>query len=228
VSATEVALVLTLGTLAGLDLVSVPQMMISRPLAAGTLGGVVVGEPLAGLAVGALLELFALETMPIGAVRYPDWGPGAAAAGALAGEGPATGSDPALLGVVLAALGTAVLGGWSMQVLRRANVAAVERYRAALEAGSAAAVRRVQYGGLLRDALRALVLTGTALAAGRLVAGVLESAWRAPFVVARIALVASAVGVAVWSAWRLFGRGETSPWFVSGLGAGAALAILVR
>jgi PTS system mannose-specific IIC component len=228
VSATEVVLVLALGTLAGLDLVSAPQMMISRPLAAGSLGGLVVGEPLAGLAVGALLELFALETMPIGAVRYPDWGPGAAAAGALSGSGPAAGNDPALLGVVLAALGTAVLGGWSMQVLRRANVAAVERYRAALEAGSAAAVRRVQYGGLLRDALRALVLTGAALAAGWLVAGVLESAWRAPFVVARIALVASAVGVAVWSAWRLFGRGEASPWFASGLGAGAALAILVR
>ncbi len=81
----EAVAVVAVGTLCGLDLVSVPQAMLSRPLVAGFLGGMVVGAPVQGLAVGALLELFALETLPVGAARYPDWGPPGAAAGALVG-----------------------------------------------------------------------------------------------------------------------------------------------
>ena len=58
-TALEAAGVVAIGTLVGLDLVSVPQMMIARPLVAGLLGGLVVGSPGAGLAVGAVLELLA-------------------------------------------------------------------------------------------------------------------------------------------------------------------------
>jgi mannose/fructose/N-acetylgalactosamine-specific phosphotransferase system component IIC len=72
--------------LAGLDLVSVPQAMIARPLVAGFVGGWLMGHPAVGLVVGVLLELFALETLPVGAARFPDWGPPAVATGALVAE----------------------------------------------------------------------------------------------------------------------------------------------
>lgn len=70
---TTVALLLW-GMLVGLDLISVPQIMISRPLVAGVGAGFLTGDPLAGLAVGVVLELFALDVLPVGAVRYPDYG----------------------------------------------------------------------------------------------------------------------------------------------------------
>src|SRR5215212_4283132 len=72
-----------LGAVLGLDVVSFPQAMISRPLVAATLAGFLVGRPEAGLLVGAALELFALETLPFGASRYPEWGSASVVGGAL-------------------------------------------------------------------------------------------------------------------------------------------------
>jgi PTS system mannose-specific IIC component len=72
-----------LGALLGLDVVSFPQAMISRPIAAATLAGALMGRPMHGLIAGAALELFALETLPFGASRYPEWGSASVVGGAL-------------------------------------------------------------------------------------------------------------------------------------------------
>jgi len=45
------------GTLVGLDLVSVPQMMIARPLVAGSIAGAMLGDVWTGLSLGALVGL---------------------------------------------------------------------------------------------------------------------------------------------------------------------------
>src|SRR5207302_3814679 len=63
------------GTFVGLDLVSVPQMMIARPLVAGPIAGAMLGDVWTGLSLGVLFELFQYEVMPVGAVRYPEYGP---------------------------------------------------------------------------------------------------------------------------------------------------------
>jgi mannose/fructose/N-acetylgalactosamine-specific phosphotransferase system component IIC len=76
------------GSLVGLDLVSVPQAMISRPLVAGTVAGWLAGDLEAGLRMGVLFELFALDVLPVGAVRYPDYGPATVVAAALAAGTP--------------------------------------------------------------------------------------------------------------------------------------------
>src|SRR5579862_3071025 len=73
-----------LGAIAGLDVVSFPQAMISRPIVAATVGGAFAGNAAAGLLVGAAVELIALETLPVGASRYPEWGSASVVAGALA------------------------------------------------------------------------------------------------------------------------------------------------
>ena len=72
-----------LGGMLGLDVVSFPQAMISRPLVGATVAGAFVGDPCTGLLVGATLELIALETLPFGASRYPEWGSAAVVGGAL-------------------------------------------------------------------------------------------------------------------------------------------------
>lgn len=227
-SAGEVVLVLAFGTLAGLDLVSWPQAQLSRPLVAGLLGGLAVGAPLEGVAVGALLELFALETLPVGAVRYPDWGPGAVAAGALAGAGPQAAIPAGLLGVGMVTALSAWAGGFAMYVVRRANAEALHARADALEAGDARVLGALQRGGLLRDAARALALTAFTLVAGDLVTTRFAAAWRAPDVLARGVLAATSVGVALWAAWRLFGHDRALGYFAGGLAAGALLVVGFR
>src|SRR5205085_7846999 len=98
------------GTLVGLDLVSVPQAMISRPIVAGIVTGLLAGDVEAGIRTGALFELFALDVLPAGAVRYPDYGPATVAAVALA-----AGTHWELGLGVSAARGwvLALLGGWA-------------------------------------------------------------------------------------------------------------------
>ena len=77
-------------TVAGLDLVSIPQGLLSRPIVVGAASGFLLGDPAAGFRVGVLLELFDLDVLPVGASRYPDYA--AATAGAvLASAGAPTG-----------------------------------------------------------------------------------------------------------------------------------------
>jgi PTS system mannose-specific IIC component len=226
----ELAGVTAVGVVVGVDLVTVPQAMTSRPLVAAFLGGWVLGHPMIGLLAGALLELFALETLPIGAARYPDWGPPAAAAGALLADGvPAGGGQgawPGLLATVLVAALAAWLGGWSLHLIRRANGAAIGRYAERLERGDPRALVALQAGGFARDVLRAAALTLVTLVPGGVLARALAARWSAPAGPAEDVLLAVALGVAAWSAWRFFGRGRTGRWLAAGLAIGCAGALL--
>jgi mannose/fructose/N-acetylgalactosamine-specific phosphotransferase system component IIC len=220
----EIAAVVLLGTLVGLDLASVPQAMFSRPIVAGVLGGLVVGAPMPGLAIGALLELFALDTLPVGATRNPDWGPGTVAVGALAGahrDGiPASG----LLGLVMVAVLSAWAGGLLVHLVRRANVSAVVQRREALDAGDPVAILAIQRRGLLRDAVRGMALTAFALALGDLVSALFTNRWGGRQAVALLALAATSIGAAGLAGWRLGGAGWRRLWFAGGLGAGGIAA----
>jgi mannose/fructose/N-acetylgalactosamine-specific phosphotransferase system component IIC len=184
------------GTLVALDLVSVPQAMIARPIVAGAVAGWMTGDLDAGLRVGLLFELFALDVLPVGAVRYPDYGPATVVGTALAAGAPwqfALGLSAAL-GLVLA-----VLGGLSLQLVRRLNARAIQRRAAALSAGESSAIRRLQYGGLLRDALRGGLLTALGLLAAWLIDG---------------------------GALRSAGRGARLRWLAAGAVVGLVLAVL--
>ena len=56
----------------GLDRMALCQFMISRPIVAGPLTGLVLGEPLVGLQIGMLVELLWLGRLPVGASIPPD------------------------------------------------------------------------------------------------------------------------------------------------------------
>lgn len=210
------------GTLVGLDLVSVPQAMTSRPLVAGTVAGWLVGDVEAGLRIGVLFELFALDVLPVGAVRYPDYGPATVAAVALGAGSPwelSLGLSAAL-GLVLA-----VVGGWSLQTVRRWNARAIQRRAAALAAGESSAIRRLQYGALLRDAARGLILTLLGLvAASSIKERVLLD--RQTAVALTLVAIGSALAAAVNGAIRSSGRRARLKWLLAGAGAGVLLAVL--
>ncbi|NIQ94939.1 MAG: PTS sorbose transporter subunit IIC [Desulfuromonadales bacterium] len=56
----------------GLDRTAALQVMISRPIVAAPLTGLLLGEPMIGLQVGALMELLWLGRLPLGAAIPPD------------------------------------------------------------------------------------------------------------------------------------------------------------
>src|SRR5213593_4157749 len=138
------------GTLVGVDLVSLPQMMIARPLVAGAVAGAILGDIPTGLKLGVVFELLQYDILPVGAVRYPEYGPATVAAVATAHAAPGGG----VLG-----LGLGALVGLTINLLRRVNSRIVHAAAAQLESGDPRALVRVHVGGLLRDALRAALVT---------------------------------------------------------------------
>lgn len=208
-------------TVAGVDLVSVPQGLLSRPLVVGALAGCILGEPGAGLQVGLALELYALDVMPVGAARYPDYG--AATAGATV---VAAGLDgPWAIGPALAlALALAWLGGLSLEYLRQSNARAVHRKAAALATGEPREIGVLQRRGLARDLLRSAALGAVAVVAGVALARLWPMAGRGSTAASAltIGLVGAGLSGAASGAIRNAGRGLRLRW----LGLGAALGLL--
>jgi len=106
---------------------------------------------------------------------------------------------------------------------RRLTAVQVRRRETALEAGDPRALVAIQLGGIARDAARAVTLTAFTFLVGERVARAVEAAWRAPRALADVAVIGTALGVAAWSAWRLYGQRPTRRWLAAGAVAGAAV-----
>lgn len=218
---TLVALLLVLlwGVVVAMDLASVPQGLLSRPLVAATVTGALVGAVELGLLVGAVLELYALDVMPVGASRYPDLGAASVPATIAATQAP-LGLEVGIAGLI--GLPLAVAGGWGLHVIRRRSAVAIAHRRARVAAGDARAIWELQRGGLLRDAARGLLITlaglGAMVAIGRVPFGASEHGW---FLSA--AVVAGGLAAAAAGAMRRGGAGARRRW----LGVGLATGLIV-
>jgi PTS system mannose-specific IIC component len=214
------------GTLVGVDLVSLPQMMIARPLVAGTVAGAILGDIPTGLKLGVVFELLQYDILPVGAVRYPEYGPATVAAVATAH------ASAGVLGLGLGALVgfvTGLFGGVTINLLRRVNSRIIHAAAAQLETGDPSVLVRVHVGGILRDALRAALVTVVGLTLAWLARPLLGSALtvRGAMLLA-VAAVAAALAAGAAGTLRLVGRGPNLAWFAAGLGGGIAATIWLR
>jgi PTS system mannose-specific IIC component len=215
-----------LGGVLGLDVVAFPQAMISRPLVAATLTGALIGEPQRGLIMGATLELIALETLPFGASRYPEWGSASVVGGALFAMHPSQLAGDLEL-AVLGALATAFVGGWSMVKLRQANARWARRRESALDAGARGTVTRLQLMGMSADLLRGVVLTAIALAVLTPITTACLALWSTDAQLSRTVVIAVAASVTGGAAWKLFHATSGARWlFLGGLAAGFLVLFL--
>ncbi|HUL02759.1 MAG TPA: PTS sugar transporter subunit IIC [Gemmatimonadales bacterium] len=215
------ALLLVWGMLVGLDLVSVPQVMIARPLVAGAVAGAMLGDIPTGLQVGVVFELFQHDILPMGAVRYPEYGPATVAAVSAAHATSA--ADGFGLGVIVGLI-TAILGGSSIHLMRRVNAYAVRRAADALDGGDVRTLVRLHVESILRDAARAAIVTaiGLGFAAGVSKVMTLTSVLRGGSgLFLAVSATAAALAVAAAGTLRLV-RGPTLAWFAAGLLGGAA------
>lgn len=210
------------GVLAGLDLVTFPQALLSRPIVAGAGAGLVLGDPLAGLQVGAVLELFALDVLPVGASRYPDYGGGTVGAVLLAHNGPIG----EVLGIaVFFALVFAVIGGWSLQWVRQVNGGRVQAAAAGLAAGDAGVITGIQVRGVLSDILRSFILVLAAVAVALSLRPHLPGGDRFEFATA--VAIGCGCAAAAGGAIRSAGTPARMRWLAVGGGLGLLAAALV-
>ncbi len=209
------------GAIVALDLVTLPQGLLARPLVAATLAGAMAGDVVAGMLAGAVLELYNLEVLPIGASRYPDYGPGAVAAGAAAALIPAVGP----LGIAgLVGLPLGLLGGWSIERHRRANARRVGDALERVAAGDARVIWYLQREGLWRDAARGLALAAAGLAVAWLMSLIDWSQvnhrdlldW---------AVLAGGLTAGLGGAIRMAGTGSRRHWLGVGLLTGLVVAL---
>lgn len=214
-----------LGAVLGMDVVTFPQAMISRPIVAATLAGAFVGNAPAGLVIGAVLELLALEMLPFGASRYPEWGSASVVGGSLYAS--TFGSPAGALAVaLLAALATALVSGKSMVWLRRLNASQAARKRPALDRGSGKAVTGLQLFGLSADLVRGFLVTFAAMLAFAPIMPAIVEAWGTDELLSRGTLVAMVAAVSAGAIWRLFHSVPRARLlFVTGLAIGAGILV---
>ncbi len=135
---------------------TMPQVGFSRPIVAAPIAGLILGDVQAGLVIGVVLELFALDVLPVGASKYPDYG-----VGSLAGV-VALANAPVILGLGLASfvgLTVAYASGKAVHLVRIANTADVVACAEQLDMGDPGTVSRLQFRGWFRDATRGVMTT---------------------------------------------------------------------
>ena len=167
-----VLLLVLLGSWVALDGVAVGQIMVSRPLVAGSLAGWLLGDPVTGTALGALLEVYLIVAVPTGGARFPEPGPatvvGVAAAVWTGGPG----------GLALGLAGALVwgqVGAWSQTALRTVNGHLVPvPGEVRVTVGS---IVWGHLGAVALDALRGAVLTALGLVGALWIAPRLGPGW---------------------------------------------------
>ena len=214
-----------LGGFLGMDVVTFPQAMISRPIVAATVAGAFVGNSAAGLVMGAVLELLALEMLPFGASRYPEWGSASVVGGSLFAAQPDSPAG-ALAVSLFAALVTAMLSGKSMVWLRRFNATLAAREHDELEKGSGRAVMGLQLFGLSADLVRGFLVTLIAMLVFAPLMRPIVAAWGTDSRYSRAVVVAIVAAVSAGAIWKIFHLvPKARLLFIAGLAIGAFVLV---
>ncbi|MCC6245901.1 MAG: PTS sugar transporter subunit IIC [Gemmatimonadaceae bacterium] len=228
-SAPDMLPVALLAGVLGLDVVSFPQAMISRPIVAATIAGAFLGAPIAGLVCGAALECLALESLPVGASRYPEWGSASVVAGAVAAHG-VEGSALPLPGAFAVAVAVGIALAWvggTLMIKHRQLIAAFARPRLPLLAGgNRRTVVGLQVFGMSVDFARGVLIGLLGFLPMSLVAALADARWSVSENITRAYVVAAVAAVAAAAVWKDFHAiSGTRRLFLASLAVGTLLVI---
>jgi PTS system mannose-specific IIC component len=201
--------------------------MLSRPIVGATIAGAFMGDATAGLLVGATLELFAVDTLPFGASRYPEWGSAGVIGGTLFAKAVQFEAGR-LTTSVLAALLVAWVGGWSMVQVRKLNARWARARHESVASGSRGTVIGLQVSGLVADLFRGIILSAVGLAALHPVQFAVLERWGTDAALSRAMVAAVAGAVSLGAAYKLFHAVPGFRWeFLLGLAGGLALVVMI-
>jgi mannose/fructose/N-acetylgalactosamine-specific phosphotransferase system component IIC len=215
-----------LGSFVALDATSFGQLMLSRPLVAGTLAGAVVGLPLEGAIIGALLEVLSFSILPVGAAKYPETGTAAVAAVGTLGLAGLAPTPPTLLLVLVYGLAWQRLFGATVIAGRYVNERLVHAGELALSGRMDRMIERRHVASMVLDLLRGASVTAVALIIGVPLLRLAAPAWSLPPAVAAV-VVSVAAAAALAGAARLFGGTRRDMYLLlAGLVCGLTLLLL--
>ncbi len=216
------ATLLAVGTARGLDGVTLGHGKLSRPLVGAALAGRVFGALWPATVAGVFLEAIALETLPVGASRYPDWAPAGIVAGTIAAT--VTPFAPAFVLALVGGLVTGWVGGQSMVVLRHANGRRIARARESLDDGVPGTAGRLLALGIATDAVRGALVVAAGLALVPLSA-LVAARWTTDATTTVAFGAVSAMMVAASATRQMFhGAARARVLFVAALAVGTLLA----
>jgi PTS system mannose-specific IIC component len=204
-----------LGGWLGLDATGAGQFMVSRPIVAGLLTGLLVGDPVLGMSIGALLEMFLLVSFPTGGSGFPE----SATASVVAVTVGATLEGPGALPLALAlGLVWGRVGEWTVGFQRSLNGRLIPT-----EADLSDVVRRLERGHRLAVATdfgRAAIVTVVGVLLGRSVLGPVSPRWALEPTASQALLLAGAA-VSLGVLLHDFGGfRRRKVWFAAGMAIG--------
>lgn len=157
--------------LSGLDRTAFLQLMISRPIVVAPLTGWLLGDPMAGLQIGAMVELLWLGRLPVGAAIPPDDTQVAIGSTVLAiTMGSRLGlSDPAFIILcTLIAMPLGKVGQFFERMARNWNGRLLQKAQNALGKGQFRAAEQAHLWGIGHFAFASLATFATIVAVGSL------------------------------------------------------------
>jgi PTS system mannose-specific IIC component len=162
----DLLLLAGLGAVVAVDATSFGQLMLSRPLVAGTLAGALVNMPFEGALIGALIEILSLGVLPVGAARTPETGTAAVAAVGTLGLSGVAPVPEALLLVLVYAIILQWLFGASVTAGRSLNERLVHAGQEAARSDLHDRIERWHLTAMALDLLRGFATTPLAILAG--------------------------------------------------------------
>jgi mannose/fructose/N-acetylgalactosamine-specific phosphotransferase system component IIC len=205
------------------------QMMLSQPLVCGTLAGLLVGFPEAGIFIGVVLQMLWSGSMPVGARPMPDAPVGTIcgvwlAAVLLGGEQTVSNSFSQLAGL-MAALCVALAGRWTISWERELSGKLVRRLRARLSSGATINPGATQALGVTMAFCRGYLLCMVAAVVFTFLAPLLTAAREVAERDYRL-VVLVIEGLAIGVLFPVFVRGAKGR--LPAFAGGVALALLLR
>lgn len=200
-----------LGGLLALDGTAVGQFMVSRPLVAGAVAGWMLGVPDVGIAIGAVLELYLLVSIPAGGARFPESSVATVVTVGVAGTLDGTGAVPLALAFGLV---WGQLAGMSVTAQRHLNARLVP------EPGTPRQHRSLSLahlGSIGIDLVRATLVTIVGIGVGRLLLRPFVEAWPLDALASRAVVLIGGVVSAGILLHDLQVGGRRGWWFGAGL-----------
>lgn len=218
------------GGIVAADETALGQVMLSRPIAAGFITGLLAGYPELGVVIGALFELLYIDILPVGGAAFPSAGLAAVSAVSVCGVFGWQGLDGIggfLPFLFLVSALAAMVGGRAVSRVRKTNERLAEKALEAARSGRFALLGAFHLAGVSTAFLRGATVVLLVLLATAIFRGLIEEvAAMGGSAVEALAAPFAALGIAI--VMKTYANGRRIVFFLLGAAATGMALLLFR